>query len=57
MVLRKKTIDNCVKYIPKSEQTKEKDIKLKTQKADSLPRKQNKNISRNSGKVENSLIM
>ena len=54
MVLRKITIDNSVRYVPKSEQTKEKEIKPKTTKAGSFPRKQNKNISRNS---KNSLIM
>ena len=48
MVLRKITVDNSVRYIPKSEQTKEKEIKPKTTKASSLPRKQNKNISQNS---------
>ena len=46
MTLRKITIDNSVRYIPKSEQTKE--IKPKTIKTGSLPRKQNKNISQNS---------
>ena len=46
MTLRKITIDNSVRYIPKSEQTK-KNIKPKTTKAGSLPRKQNKNISQN----------
>ena len=46
MILRKITIDNSVRYIPKSEQTKE--IKPKTIKTGSLPRKQNKNISQNS---------
>ena len=50
MVLRTITIDNSVRYIPKSEQTKEKEIKPKTTKAGSLPRKQNKNISQNSKK-------
>ena len=48
MVLRKITIDNSVRYVPKSEQTKEKDSKSKTIKAGLLPRKQNKKISRNS---------
>ena len=43
MTLRKITIDNSVRYIPKNEQTK-------TTKAGSLPRKQNKNISQNSKK-------
>ena len=38
MVLRKITVDNSVGYIPKSEQTKEKEIKPKATKAGSLPR-------------------
>ena len=50
MVLRKITIDNSVRYIPISEKTKEKEIKPKTIKAGSLPRKQNKNISQNNKK-------
>ena len=41
MTLRKITIDNSVRYIPKSEQPKEREIKPKTIKAGSLPRKQN----------------
>ena len=48
MTLRKITIDNSVRYIPKSEQTKERDIMPKTIKAGSLPRK--KNVSQNSKK-------
>ena len=32
MVLRKNTIDNSVRYIPKSEQTKERKIKPNTKK-------------------------
>ena len=36
MTLRKRTIDNSVRYIPKSEQIKEKEIKSKTIKAGSL---------------------
>ena len=48
MTLRKITIDNGVRYIPITEKTK--GIKPKTIKAGSLPRKQNKNISRNSKK-------
>ena len=40
MVLRKITVDNSVRYIPKTEKTK-------TIKAGSIPRKQNKNISQN----------
>ena len=51
MVLRKITIDNSVRYIPKSERTKETDNKPKKTKAGSLLRKRNKNISRNSGKI------
>ena len=51
MVLRKITIANCVRYIPKTAKTQEKEIKPKTIKAGSLPRKQNKNISQNSKKV------
>ena len=51
MTLRKITIDNSVRYIQVSENTKEKDIKPKTTKAGSLPRKQNKNISQNSRKL------
>ena len=53
MTLRKITIDNSVRYIPKSEQTKEKDFKPKTRKlqAGSLPRKQNKNCSRKNKKL------
>ena len=50
MTLRTLTVDNSVKYIPKSEQTKEKEIKPKTIKAGSLPRKQNENISQNNKK-------
>ena len=43
MVLRKITIDNSVRYVPKVEKTK-------TIKAGSLPRKQNKNCSKNNKK-------
>ncbi len=50
MTLRKITIDNSVRCIPKSEQTKEKEIKPKPIKAGSLPRKQNKNFSKNNKK-------
>ena len=38
MTLRKITIDISVRYIPKNEQTKEKEIKPKKIKAGSLPR-------------------
>ena len=47
MVLRKKTVDNSVKFIPKSEETNEKNIKPNTIKAASLPRTQNKKTSQN----------
>ena len=50
MTLRKIAIDNSVRYIQITEKTKEKEIKSKTTKAGSLPRKQNKNISQNSKK-------
>ena len=46
MVLRKITIDNSRRYFPMSEKTKETDIKPKN----SLPCKQNKNISQNNKK-------
>ena len=51
MVLRKITIDNSVRYISKSEQMRE--IKTKTIKAGSLPRKQNKKNSQNNKKFLN----
>ena len=52
MTLRKITIDNSVRYIPKSERTKESDIKPKTKtiKAGSLYRKKDKNCSKNNKK-------
>ena len=50
MVLRKITIDNSVRYIAKSEQTEEKEIKEKTLKAGSLLKKQNKKLSLNNTK-------
>ena len=56
MVLRKITIDNSVRYIPKTEKTKEKEIKPKTIKAGSLPRRQNKNISQNSEKFLKNVV-
>ena len=48
--MRKITIDNIVRYIPKNEQTKEKNNKPKTTKAGSLSRKQNKKPSQNNKK-------
>ena len=53
MTLRKITIDNSVRYIPKSEQTREN--KTKTIKAGSPPRKQNKKISQNNKKFLNNV--
>ena len=50
MTLRKITIDKSVRFVPKSKQTKEKEIKQKTIKAGSLPRKQNKKTSQNNKK-------
>ena len=50
MTLRKITVDNSVRCIPKSEKQKERDLKAKTTKTGSRPRKQNKNISQNSKK-------
>ena len=54
MTLRKTTIDNSVRYIPKGEETNEIDIKPK--KAGSLPRKQNKNISQNIKKIIKNVV-
>ena len=56
MTLRKITIDNSVRYIPKSGQSKEKEIKPKTTKAGSLPGKQNKNISQNNKKFIKNVV-
>ena len=53
MTLRKITIDNSVRYIPKTEQTREN--KTKKIKAGSLPRKQNKKISQNDKKFLNNV--
>ena len=51
MVLRKTTVNNSVKYIPKSEQTRDKDSKRKTIKNNSLPRKQGEGFSQNNKKI------
>ena len=53
MTLRKITIDNSVRYIPKSEQMREN--KTKTIKTGSLPRKQNEKISQNNKKFLNNV--
>ena len=55
MTLRKITIDNSVRYIPKSEQTKDKQNKPKPIKGGSLSRKENKNISQNSKKFRKNI--
>ena len=52
MKLRKITIDNSVRYIPKSEQMRQN--KTKTIKAGSLPRKQNKKLQKT---IKSFLIM
>ena len=48
--VKKITIDNGGKYIPKSEQTRDKDSKQNTIRTNSLPRKQGKGISENNKK-------
>ena len=50
MTLRKTTIDNSVRYVPKGEQKEEKEIKPKKIKAASLSHKQNKKPSQNNKK-------
>ena len=50
MTLRKITIDNSVRYVPKGEQTKDRDSKPKKIKAASLSHKQNKKPSQNNKK-------
>ena len=50
MTLGKITTDKSVIYNPIREKTEEREIKPKTLKAGSLPRKQNKNISQNNKK-------
>ena len=50
MVLRKITIDNSVRYIPKTEKTNEKEIKPTKIKAGSLPRKKNEKLSQSNKK-------
>ena len=51
MILRKITVDISLRYVPKSEKAKEKEIKPKAVKVGSLPRKQNKNISQKVKKI------
>ena len=55
MTLRKITIENSVRYVPKTEQTKERVSKPKTTKVGSIPRKQNKKISQNNKKFLNNV--
>ena len=54
--IKKTTIDNSVRYIPIDKKTKEKEIKPKTIKAGSLPKKQNKNLSQNSKKFNKNVV-
>ena len=54
MVLRKVAIDNRVRYIPKTAQTKEGGTKPKTIKAGSLHRKQYKNYHKT---IKNGLLV
>ena len=51
MTFRKKTFDNSVRYFPITERTTDKKIKPKTIKTGSLPRKQNRNVSKNNKKI------
>ena len=44
MVLRSITIDKGIRYIPKSEQKKERDIKPNKVKNNSTPRKRKKSL-------------
>ena len=55
MTYRKITIDNSVRYVPKSEETKERVSKPKTTKAGSIPRKQNQKFSQNNRKFLNNV--
>ena len=48
--MRKITKENSVRSVPKTEKTKGKEIKPKTTKAGSLPRKQNKKLTQNNKK-------
>ena len=48
--MRRTIVDNSARFIPQSEQSKEKDIKPNTIKNRSTPRKQNKNILQNNKK-------
>ena len=51
MIFRRITVDNSVRYFPKSDHRKKRESKPKTTKAGSLPRKQNKKISQNNQKT------
>ena len=55
MTLRKITIDNSVRDVPKSEQTKQRVSKPKTTKSGSISRKQNQKISQNNKKFLNNV--
>ena len=49
--MRKKTIDNSVRYVPINEKANETESKPKTTKTGSLHRKQNKNNAQNNFKI------
>ena len=51
MTLRKKTIGNSVKFIPQNKQIQDRDIKPKTIKNISVPRKQVRNVLQNNKKL------
>ena len=50
MALRKVAVDNSVKYIAQSEQSREREIKTNMIKKKSLPCEQNKKLSQNNEK-------
>ena len=51
MTLRKITVANSVKYIPRSEKSQERSRKPKTRKINSIPREQDENFSQNNKKL------
>ena len=46
MTLRKITVGNSVRYIPRNEKTKDRKFKQNTKKAGSLPKKQKKSSTK-----------
>ena len=57
MTLREKAIDNSVKYIPQSEQTRKREIKPNTIKKMSNPSKQNKKLPKNNKKFVKDIVL